>query len=123
MNADPQIPLIIVTYRDSFQWVAKVKEGPSENYQHRSAVLLLSPQDKGRLGIQDNDRVMLSNAYGTVVVQAKGDDKCQAGIGCMPVSPYVNRLSSYDPANANLPNFKRIEVVVQATTADIVPLS
>lgn len=122
-SAQPQISLIIVTYRDTFQWVAKEKEGLTANYQQRSAILNLSPQDREKLGILDNERVMLSNTQGVVVVKAKVDDKCQPGFGCMPVSPYVNRLTSYDPARAKLPDLKRVEVVVQATTADVTPIS
>jgi formylmethanofuran dehydrogenase subunit D len=118
-----QIPLTIVTYRDAFQWMIKEKEGVSTGYQEHSAILRLSPQDMEALGIGDNARVKLSNALGTVVVQAKADDKCQQGFGYMPVSPYINRLTSYDPAKAKLPDFKRIEVMVEATEADITPIS
>ena len=66
---------------------------------------------------------MLINAHVSVLVQAKGDDKCQPGFGCMPVSLYINRLTSYDPARANLPDLKRVEVTVGATTADVTPIS
>ena len=121
-SSKSQISLIIVTYRDAFQWRAK-ERGLDTSYQELSAVLQLSPQDMETLKIKNNARVRLSNAVGAVVVQAKVNDKCQRGFGYMPVSPYANRLTSYDPAKAKLPDFKRIEVTVEATKEDVTSLS
>jgi len=104
----PQIPLIIITYRDVFQWVANQRR-----VEHLPSVRI-SESDLNELGIADGDRVKFSNAAGSIVVQAKLDQDCRRGFGYMPISLYSNRLVSYDGSRARLPNFKRIEVLAQA---------
>ena len=121
-SSQPQISLTIITYRDSFQWVAKEKEGLNAGYQQISTRLQISPRDKATLGISDNARVKLSNSMGTIVVQAIVEEKCQPGYGYMAVSPYINSLTSYDPAKAKLPNFKLIEVTAESTDVEITPI-
>jgi len=112
-NPISQLPLVIVTYRDVFQWVAKLKDEMAE-YQDRSAVVLMAAGDMKALGIEDGAWVELSNPFGRVVARAKLDRGGSPGIGLMPVSPWANLLTSYQPSRGRLPNFKRVEVMVRA---------
>jgi formylmethanofuran dehydrogenase subunit D len=109
----PQIPLVIVTYRDVFQWATKYKENSWSKYEERSAQVRLSPIDLKSLEVANGAEVKLSSCAGEVVVRAKLDPSCPQGFGYMPVSQYSNILTSYDPAKAKLPNFKRIEVLAE----------
>ena len=113
MNEVHQIPLILVTYRDVFQWVTKQREGPRECYAGRSAIVHISAADMKALALEDGAPVRLNNDVGGVIVRAWLDANCQQGFGYMPVSPYANMLTSYDPARGKLPNFKRILVMVE----------
>jgi formylmethanofuran dehydrogenase subunit D len=118
------IPLVIVTYQDIYQWVARQRDGLGDAYQQHSAVARLSPADLKRLGLNDGAPVELKNKAGSVVVKAKSDPVCQQeGTGYMPASLYSNRLASYNPSVSRLPNLKRIEVRAVPTEKDITPLS
>jgi len=117
------IPLVIVTYQDIHQWVARQRDGLGDAYQQHSARVQLSPADLKRLGLNDGASVELKNKAGSVVVKAKSDPACQEGIGYMPASLYSNRLASYNPSISRLPNLKRIEVRSAPTEKDITPLS
>lgn len=114
-----EMPIIIVTYRDVFQSVAKQKGISSSDYQDRSAIVHMSSSDMKVLGIVDDAPVRLRTSLGEVVVRAKSDPGCRQGFGFMPASPYSNELTSYDPAKGRLPNFKRIEVVVTPTDQEV----
>ena len=113
-----QLTLIIATCRDIFQWVSKAK-GLEKQYQERSAVVWLSPNDMKALKIEDGDRIKLRNALGAVEVQAKLDSSCPEGFAFMPVSYHASKLVEYDPGKARLPGFKRIEVSAKPTEEDI----
>lgn len=115
------LSLTIITCRDSFQWAARRKGG--EEYQHRSAVARLSPADLRALGVRDGARLLLKNAQGEVVVVAKADAKCPKGLALMPLGPYANLLTNYDPASARLPNFKNIPATAEPTTEAVTPLA
>jgi len=117
------IPLVIVTYQDIHQWVARQRDGLGDAYQQHSAEVQLSPADLKRLGLNDGASVELKNKAGSVVVKAKSDPACQEGIGYMPASLYSNRLASYNPSISRLPNLKRIEVRALPTEKDVTPLS
>jgi len=117
------IPLVIVTYQDIYQWVAKQRDGWGDAYQQHSAVVRLSPADLKRLGLDDGALVELKSQAGSVVVKAKSDPICQQeGTGYMPASLYSNRLASYNPSVSRLPNLKRIEVRAVPTEKDVTPL-
>ena len=116
-----EIPLIIATRRDIFQWVSKTK-GLEEQYRERSAVVWLSPDDMKALKIEDGDNIKLRNTLGAVVVEAKLDSSCPQGFAFMLVSHYSSRLVEYDPSKARLPGFKRIEVLAEPAEEEITPI-
>ena len=117
-----EISLVIVTRRDIFQWINKVK-GFEEQYRDQSAVVWLSPSDMKALKIEDGDRIKIKNNAGAIVVQAKLDSSCLQGFAFMLVSHYSSKLVEYDPRKAKLPGFKRIEVLAQPTEEYITPIS
>ena len=117
-----EITLVIVTYRDVFQWAAKHKGGSADDFQERSALVKLSPEDLQALGMAPGRAVKLKSRSGEVVVRAEADDGCPSGFAFMPVSPYASRLASYDAARYCFPDFKRIEARVESTADPISPL-
>ncbi len=107
-------PLILVTYRDIFQWLTRHQGVESEEYLKHSAVVRLSPQDMQALGVSGGGHVRLKSDSATIIAQVKADPGCPPGFGYMPVSAYVNQLASYN-GSRNLPDFKHIEVAAEAT--------
>jgi len=117
-----EITLVVVTYRDVFQWAAKHQGESADDFQERSAIVKLSPEDMRALGTTSGRAVKLRSRAGEVVVRAEVDTGCRSGFAFMPVSPYASRLVSYDAARCNLPNFKRLEATVELTAEPIPPL-
>lgn len=107
-------PLVLVTYRDIFQWLTRHQGMESAEFLKHAAVVRLSPQDMQALGVAGDGYVKLSNAMAAIIAQVKADPGCPPGFGYMPVSAYVNRLTSYN-GSRHLPDFKHIEVVAEAT--------
>ena len=114
--------LTIVTYRDVFQWVAKEKGLFNSDYQERSAIVQMSTSDMKAIGIEEKSTVRLTNDAGSVVVKAQSSLGCQQGYGHMPVSPYANRLTSYDGGKASLPHFKQIVAEIEPTDDEVTTL-
>ena len=117
------LELVLVTYHDGLLKIAETKEGIGSLYQQLAAVLWLSPDDLKLLGVNQGKVVELRSDAGSIAVQAKADPNSKPGMGYMPFSLYSLSLTSYDPARASLPNFKRIEVTAIATSHDITPIS
>ena len=117
------LELVLVTYHEGLLKIAETREGTGSLYQKLAAVLWLSPDDLKLLGVNEGESVELRSAAGSIVVQAKADPNSKPGMGYMPFSLYSLSLTSYDPAEARLPNFKRIEVTAIPTNHDITPIS
>jgi formylmethanofuran dehydrogenase subunit D len=114
----PRLSLILVTYRDVFQYAARHKGEAESNYEQRSTVMRLSPEDMKTLGTKDGDQVKLHNDSGELIVRVKTDKNCWQGVGFIPASLYSNKLTSYDPARGRLPNFKRLEVIAEPAASE-----
>ncbi|MEW6034002.1 MAG: molybdopterin dinucleotide binding domain-containing protein [Chloroflexota bacterium] len=112
----PQVPLVIVTYRDVYAWAAKLDKNEEAMYEKYAAIVRLSEGELKALGVGNGGKVRLSNSAGSVVVRAQLDSKCPRGFGFMPMSHIPNELTSYEAGK--LPNFKWIEVMAQAITDD-----
>lgn len=117
-----EIALVVVTYRDVFQWAARHTGESADDFQERSAIVRLSPEDMRALGTAPGRAVKLRSRAGEVVVRAEVDTGCRSGFAFMPVSPYASRLVSYDAARWSLPDFKRVEASVEPTAEPISPL-
>ena len=117
-----RITLTVISCHDTFQQSARQRGSLTAEYQQRSAIMQMSPQDMHSLGIEDKAVVKLTSSAGSVTVQAKSDPRCEPGFGYIPMSLYSNRLSSYDPLKAKLPNFKNMEVMVEPSDESITPI-
>ena len=116
------IRLTIVTHEDVYLSIVKLRDGWGDAYQKKAAIARMAPADVEKLGLKDNARVELTSPAGSVVVTAKSDATCEAGMGLMPSSLYTNRLASYDPSISPLPS-KHIEARAAPTGKGITPVS
>jgi formylmethanofuran dehydrogenase subunit D len=108
--------VIIVTFRDIFQYEAGKKSRYSDEYRQLSAVILLDKQDMAGLGIKDGQHVMVGNELGRIVAAAKAsEDEPHPGLAFMTNSPWSNQLVRDDVCETSIPGFKRIEAVVSPT--------
>lgn len=105
--------LIIVTYRDIFQWLTRHQGMESAEFLRQSAVVRLSPQDIQSLGVAEGGQVRLKSSSGSILARVKADPGCPLGFGYMPASAYVNQLASYN-GSRRLPDFKHLKVEAEA---------
>ena len=117
------IRLVLLTYDDIYQWIARQRDGMGETYRKHAALICLSPSDLKEVGLQDGGHVELSSQSGSVVVEVKSDTACAEGTGHMPASLYSNCMAGYDPSVSTLPNLKRIEVTAVPTQKDVTAIS
>jgi len=114
--------LTIVTHENVHLAIVKLRDGWSDAYQKKAAVVHLSRADLEKLGLKDNARVELTGPAGSVVTTAKLDAAGEAGVGLMPTSLYTNRLASYEPGSSTLFS-KHIESRAVPTEKGITPVA
>ena len=108
--------VIIVTFRDIFQYEAGKKSRYSDEYRQLSAQILLDKQDMAGLGVKDGQHVMVGNELGRIVAAAKAsEDDPHPGLAFMTNSLWSNQLVRDDICETSIPGFKRIEAVVSPT--------
>jgi formylmethanofuran dehydrogenase subunit D len=115
-------PLLIVTHENVHLSIVKQKGDWGDAYQKKAAMVRLAKADLERMGLKDGARVEISTAAGSVVVMAKSDATCEAGLGFMPASLYTNRLAVFDPGYLVSPG-KYIQARVTATEKAVTPVS
>lgn len=110
----PEYDVTIVTHRDIFQNAALESSRFTEEYEKLSAVITIDRQDMERIGIKDNDTVVVSNSSGKVVVLAHGSgyEEPHPGIAYMLNSPWSSALVSNETGGSGVPVFKSIKAVV-----------
>jgi len=114
--------LTIVTHENVHLAIVKLRDGWSDAYQKKAAVVHLSRADLEKLGLKDNARVELMGPAGSVVVIAKLDAAGEAGVGLMPASLYTNRLASHESSSSALIG-KHIEARAMPTEKAITPVA
>jgi len=108
--------VIIVTFRDIFQYEAGKKSRYSDEYRQLSAQIFLDKQDMAGLGVKDGQHVMVGNELGRIVAAAKAsEDDPHPGLAFMTNSPWSNQLVRDDICETSIPGFKRIEAMVSPT--------
>ena len=108
--------VIIVTFRDIFQYEAGKKSRYSDEYRQLSAQILLDKQDMAGLGVKDGQHVMVGNELGRIVAAAKAsEDDPHPGLAFMTNSLWSNQLVRDDICETSIPGFKRIEAMVSPT--------
>jgi formylmethanofuran dehydrogenase subunit D len=116
--------VIIVTFRDIFQYEAGKKSRYSDEYRQLSAQILLDKQDMAGLGVKDGQRVMVGNELGCIVAAAKAsEDEPHPGLAFMTNSPWSNQLVRDDICETSIPGFKRIEAMVSPTEEAITQIT
>ncbi|MDK2893163.1 molybdopterin dinucleotide binding domain-containing protein [Methanohalophilus sp.] len=124
----PELDILIVTHRDIFQNSAYEHSRFSAEYADQSAIIILTASDMKKIGIKDNDRVLLKNKWGKVIVRAveSKEEEEHAGIAYMLNSPWSNVLVSPETNGTGVPSFKRIKATISSTEekdVEVLPVS
>ncbi|MHC1576028.1 MAG: molybdopterin dinucleotide binding domain-containing protein [Methanosarcinaceae archaeon] len=110
----PEYDVTIVTHRDIFQNTALESSRFAEEYEKLSAVINIDRQDMERIGITDNDPVIVRNKFGKIIVLAQGSgyEETHPGVAYMLNSPWSNALVSNETGGSGVPSFKSIKAVI-----------
>jgi formylmethanofuran dehydrogenase subunit D len=116
--------LVIVTFREIFQYEAQKKGRYTEEYQRLSAQIFMDKQDMERLGVKDGQRVRLENEGGMVVVTARpSEEEPSPGLAFMTNSPWSNQLVEGEVDRSSIPDFKRIRADASPTDEAVTKIS
>jgi formylmethanofuran dehydrogenase subunit D len=120
---NPEFDVRIITYRDIFQAEALESDRIGDEYKKQSAVIVLSKGDLEKFGLKSQDRVKLSNNYGTIVVEVRESKRDEpGGIAFMVNSPWSNALVSDETSGRGIPEFKDIKARISLTKDEITSL-
>jgi len=107
--------LLLIPGRSSKQGTALNKGKLKSEYQEVTATLAMNPEDMQRLGLEDGDRVRLSNETGETVVTCEAQKPGELPLGVMfiPYGPPSSQLMDADTAGSGMPISKQIRVAVE----------
>ena len=119
----PEFEIKITTYRDIFQVQELESDRFGEEYKKLSAAVFMSKDDMKKLGFRSEDRVRLSNNYGSIVVKVRETKRDEpGGLAFMINSPWSNSLVSDDTGGKGIPEFKNITARISLSREDITPI-
>ena len=120
---NPEYDIKITTYRDIFQAEEADRDRFGEEYKKLSAVIYMSKIDMQKMGIKSQDRVKISNNFGSLVVQTKESKRDEpGGLAFMVNSPWSNSLVSGETGGKGIPEFKNIDARISLSKEEITTL-
>lgn len=110
----PEI-MLLVPGRTSDQGTSLNKGKLKPEYQQVTSTVEMGPEDMARLGIQEGDRLRLSNAVGetTVTCRATKPGYLPSGMLFMAYGPNSSQLMESDTAGSGMPLSKNLAVSVE----------
>lgn len=119
----PEFDIRITTHRDIFQIETLEYDRFSDEYKKLSAVISMSKTDMQKMGIKTGDRVKISNANGSIIVEAMESKKNEpGGLAFMVNSPWSNALVSGETGGKGMPEFKNITAKISISNDEITGL-
>ena len=94
----------------------------SPDFLKAVSVCHLSSEDYSSLGLFEGRNVLLRNEVGQVVLTPKADAGLRQGMLFIPMGPWANALVGKDTGGCGTPQFKGVEVDVQATDASVLSI-
>jgi formylmethanofuran dehydrogenase subunit D len=115
MSAKEQMSqkVILLTGRTVEQGVGKEQGKMSKEYQENVAVCFIDPEDMKQLGIEEKTNVLVSTAYGSVVVKAVKSIRKHVGSIFIPYGPWVNSIIDPETHGVGMPSLKGIQAHVK----------
>lgn len=119
----PEYEIKITTYRDIFQVEALENDRFGEEYRKRSAYIMMDKKDMAKMGLKSEDRVRVSNNYGSIVVEVRESKREEpGGTAFMVNSPWSNALVSPDTRGKGIPEFKNISARISRVSEEVTTL-
>lgn len=94
----------------------------SPDFFRATAVCSLSEEDYKSLGLSRERNVLISNGFGQVVLTSHSDPGLPPGIVFIPMGPWANALVGPNTGGCGTPQFKGVEVNVEATKSPVMEI-
>jgi len=109
---------IMISGRTLAQGVA-CENKMSADFLAAASVCSLSQGDYQQLGLFEGRNAILKNGFGQAVLSARSDPSLPTGVVFIPMGPWANALVGSDTGGCGTPQFKGVEVEVEATEAPV----
>jgi len=111
--------MILIPGRSSKQGTSLNEGKLKSNYIEITSTLQINQDDMQRLGLQDGDKVKLSNKTGETIVSCKGckPDDLPSGMLFIPYGPPSSQLMESDTAGTGMPLSKHMRVKIEKVAA------
>lgn len=80
-----------------------------------TSVCSIAEKDYNSLGITQEKNVLITSLFGQAVLSARVDPGLPPGISFVPMGPWANALVGPDTGGCGTPQFKGVEVNIEAT--------
>ncbi|NMB85448.1 MAG: molybdopterin dinucleotide-binding protein [Methanothrix sp.] len=94
----------------------------SEDFFKAASSCHLSKEDYDLLGLSDGKNILLKNEFGKTVLSPRVDDGLRKGIVFVPMGPWANILIGPDTGGCGTPQFKGVEIDIEATNSPIMDI-
>jgi len=110
----PRLRLTLLTGRTREQGVGKERGKTSKEYIESVSICHIDPEDLKKLGIKNKTTVLVSTAYGSVVVKAMKSPRApHPGVIFIPYGPWANAVTDPETHGIGMPSFKGIPAEVE----------
>ena len=114
-NGGVKLQVTLITGRTIEQGASKEKGKASKEYVDSTSVCYVDAEDLKKLGIKENTNILVSTAYGRVVVKALESSKVSVGLILVPYGPWANAIVDHDTDSIGMPSLKGIPAEIRAT--------
>jgi len=94
----------------------------SPEFFRATSVCSISEEDYESLGLSQGKNVQISNGFGQAVLSAHTDLGLPPGMVFIPMGPWANALVGPYTGGCGTPQFKGVEVIVEATNAPVLEI-
>jgi len=114
MGEKPKLQVTLITGRTIDQGVGKEQGKASDEYRDSVSICHVDPEDLKKLGAKEKSNVLVSTAYGSVVVKAiKSPRAPHAGMIFIPYGPWANAVVNTETHSIGMPSLKGIPAEIE----------
>jgi len=114
MREKLKLQVTLVTGRTIDQGVGKEQGKASKEYMSSVSVCHVDPEDMKRTGLKEKTNILVSTAFGSVVVKAlKSPRAPHAGLIFIPYGPWANVVVNPDTHSVGMPSLKGIPAEIE----------
>jgi formylmethanofuran dehydrogenase subunit D len=94
----------------------------SREFFKATSVCSVSEKDYNSLGITQGKNVLVTSLFGQAVLSARADSGLPPGMTFVPMGPWANALVGPDTGGCGTPQFKGVEVNIEATDDSVLEI-